>query len=173
MKDAPEINHDILVEDDRWHESLPDHASLIAMSLDHIIRNIDLFSGAGASKAEIETGITLTNDSRIQTLNRDYRGKDKPTNVLSFPQIDWTEENAVKNEPLIMLGDIIVALETIEREAAEQDKRLQDHFIHMLIHSFLHLCGYDHENALDAQEMESLEIQILSEMGIKNPYQTP
>lgn len=71
-----------------------------------------------------------------------------------------------------MLGDVIVALETIEREAHEQEKRLQDHFIHMLVHSILHLCGYDHEIETDAEAMEKLEIDILNEMGIKNPYQT-
>lgn len=168
MKDAPEISHDILVEDARWHESLPDHASLIAMSLDHIIRHIDLFSGA----QEIEISITLTNDSHIQALNRDYRNKDKPTNVLSFPQIDWAHDKSGAKEPLVMLGDVIIALETIEREAEEQKKRLPDHFIHMLIHSILHLCGYDHENEADAETMETLEITILNEMGIKNPYQT-
>ena len=165
---SPEINHDILVEDERWHEALPDHASLVSMSLDHIFRNIDLFSDA----EDIELSITLSNDAHIQTLNNDYRNKNKPTNVLSFPQIDWQNEPAAADEPFIMLGDVIIALETIERESAEQDKRLQDHFIHMLIHSVLHLCGYDHENETDAETMENLEIHILNEMGIKNPYQT-
>tara|TARA_R100001143_G_scaffold61454_1_gene62220 strand:+ start:314 stop:820 length:507 start_codon:yes stop_codon:yes gene_type:complete len=166
---SPEINYDILVEDERWHEALPDHASLVAMSLDHILRNISSFETA----KEVELSITLTNDEQIQSLNRDYREKDKPTNVLSFPQIDWENDKSAANEPLVMLGDVVIALETIQREANEQDKRLQDHFIHMLIHSVLHLCGHDHEDETDAETMENLEIQILSEMGIKNPYQTP
>lgn len=166
---SPEINYDILVEDERWHEALPDHASLVAMSLDHILRNISSFETA----KEVELSITLTNDEQIQSLNRDYREKDKPTNVLSFPQIDWENDKSAANDPLVMLGDVVIALETIQREANEQDKRLQDHFIHMLIHSVLHLCGYDHEDETDAETMENLEIQILSEMGIKNPYQTP
>jgi len=72
----------------------------------------------------------------------------------------------------LMLGDVVVALETIEREAIEQNKTLQDHFIHMVIHSILHLLGYDHENQSEAETMEALEIKILSDMGIKNPYQT-
>ena len=166
---SPEINYDILVEDERWHEALPDHASLVAMSLDDILRNISSFETA----KEVELSITLTNDEQIQSLNRDYREKDKPTNVLSFPQIDWENDKSAANEPLVMLGDVVIALETIQREANEQDKRLQDHFIHMLIHSVLHLCGHDHEDETDAETMENLEIQILSEMGIKNPYQTP
>lgn len=168
MTSFPDINHDILIEDERWHDILPDNASLVAMSLDHIMKNIDLFENA----REIELSITLSNDENIRNLNRDYRNKDKPTNVLSFPQIDWTKDNIDANNPLIMLGDVIVALETIEREAHEQDKRLQDHFIHMLVHSILHLCGYDHEIETDAEAMEKLEIDILNEMGIKNPYQT-
>lgn len=168
MTSFPDINHDILIEDERWHDILPDNASLVAMSLDHIMKNIDLFENA----REIELSITLSNDESIRNLNRDYRNKDKPTNVLSFPQIDWTKDNIDANNPLIMLGDVIVALETIEREAHEQEKRLQDHFIHMLVHSILHLCGYDHEIETDAEAMEKLEIDILNEMGIKNPYQT-
>ena len=168
MTSFPDINHDILIEDERWHDILPDNASLVAMSLDHIMKNIDLFENA----REIELSITLSNDESIRNLNRDYRNKDKPTNVLSFPQIDWTKDNIDANNPLIMLGDVIVALETIEREAHEQEKRLQDHFIHMLVHSILHLCGYDHEIETDAEAMEKLEIDILNEIGIKNPYQT-
>jgi len=165
---SPDINYDILVEDERWHEALPDHASLVAMSLDHILRNISSFEIA----EEVELSITLTNNEQIQSLNRDYREKDKPTNVLSFPQINWENGKPLAQEPLMMLGDVVIALETIQQEADEQNKRLQDHFIHMLIHSVLHLCGHDHEIESEAETMENLEIQILSNMGIKNPYQT-
>jgi probable rRNA maturation factor len=165
---SPDIDYDILVEDERWHEALPDHASLVAMSLDRILRSISGFETA----EEVELSITLTNDAQIQTLNRDYRDKDKPTNVLSFPQIEWVDSKPATQEPLMMLGDVVIALETIQREANEQEKRLQDHFIHMLIHSVLHLCGHDHEIESEAETMENLEIRILSEMGIKNPYQT-
>ena len=163
-----EINHDILIEEPRWTTILPDYESLVALSVAQIFKRIDYFPYAQG----IELSITLTNDTHIQELNREYRGKDKPTNVLSFPQIDWVQEQESAKAPLIMLGDVIIALETIEREAQEQDKRIQDHFIHMLIHSILHLCGHDHEQEAEAEEMESIEIQILSDMGIKNPYET-
>ena len=103
--------------------------------------------------------ILLTNDNHIQQLNRDFRNKDKPTNVLSFPD---GEDG--------YLGDIAIAYETIKREAEEQQKEIHHHFIHMLVHGLLHLKGYDHETDKDAEEMEALEIKILADMGIKTPY---
>lgn len=106
-----------------------------------------------------ELSIVLTDDVHIQQLNRDYRHKDKPTNVLSFPQ-----DGA-------MLGDIILAWETVQREAAEKHVSLGDHFTHLVIHGFLHLQGYDHEIDAEATQMEALEIQALSALNIDNPYE--
>jgi probable rRNA maturation factor len=106
-----------------------------------------------------EFSLLLTNDTHIQQLNKDFRGQDNPTNVLSFP--DDTGN---------YLGDIAIALETIVREAKEQEKDFYHHFIHMLIHGLLHLQGYDHETDIEAEEMEALEIKILADMGIENPY---
>lgn len=118
---------------------------------------------------EPELTVTLTNDADIKVLNRDYREKDKPTNVLSFPM--WDKMSEIPNGAgAIPLGDIIIAFETIKREAIEQEKTLADHFTHMLIHGFLHLLGYDHMNEKDAKAMESLEIKILKELSISNPY---
>lgn len=118
---------------------------------------------------EPELTVTLTNDKSIKVLNRDYREKDKPTNVLSFPM--WENMAEIPNGAgSIPLGDIIIAFETIQREAIEQEKTLADHFTHMLIHGFLHLLGYDHMNEADANAMESLEIKILKKLSISNPY---
>ena len=103
--------------------------------------------------------ILLTNNAHIQHLNKEFRGKDKPTNVLSFP----ADEDDY-------LGDIAIAYETICAEAIEQDKKFDHHLIHMVIHGLLHLKGYDHEDDLEAEEMEALEIKILADMGIENPY---
>jgi len=116
-----------------------------------------------------ELTVTLTNDADIKILNRDYRAKDKPTNVLSFPM--WDNMSEIPNGAgEIPLGDIIIAFETIAREAVEQEKTLANHFTHMLIHGFLHLLGYDHIIDKDAEKMEALEIKILKKLGIDNPY---
>ena len=105
-----------------------------------------------------EFSVLLTNDTHIQRLNRDFRGKDKPTNVLSFPGDDG------------YLGDIAISFQTLEREAREQNKDFCLHFAHLLVHGLLHLRGYDHIDDSDAEIMEKLEVKILADMGIENPY---
>lgn len=112
----------------------------------------------------VELSILLTNDAGQQALNKQWRQKDRSTNVLSFP-------NLQPSEPVIgLIGDISMALETLEREAKELDKSFTDHFTHLLVHGLLHCLGYDHENDTDALVMEGLETQILSRLGIKDPY---
>ncbi len=112
-----------------------------------------------------ELSILLTDDARQQTLNRQWRGTDKPTNVLSFPQI----------EPFApvegLLGDISLARETLEREAAEMGIPFRHHFTHLVVHGFLHILGYDHYEDDEALQMEGLETQILAALGIPDPYQ--
>lgn len=113
----------------------------------------------------LEISVVLTSDENISILNREYRGKDGPTNVLSFPLLG--------SEPLfnpVALGDIVLAYETVMREAEEQKKTPADHFSHLLVHGVLHLAGYDHIKDKEAEIMEQLEIRILNDMGIKNPY---
>lgn len=107
---------------------------------------------------------TLCNDADMRRLNRDFRNKDKPTNVLSFPDGDVDENGRLH------IGDIAVSFDRVTDEAKEENKKFEDHFTHLVVHGLLHLYGYDHENDEEAQEMESLEIEILEEMGIKNPY---
>lgn len=119
----------------------------------------DLKSSISKVINDEEMSIMLTNDNHIQQLNNDFRNKDKPTNVLSFP----ADEDSY-------LGDIAISLETIEKEALEQEKDFYHHFIHMLVHGILHLKGYDHLTDEEAEEMETIEIKILADMGIKNPY---
>jgi probable rRNA maturation factor len=118
---------------------------------------------------KVSLAILLTNDAEVKTLNRDYRGKNKPTNVLSFP--DGSEEMGAHGKTVKHLGDIALAYETIAREAAEQGKALKHHLTHLTIHGILHLMGYDHEAEAEANAMETLEIAILARMGIANPYE--
>jgi probable rRNA maturation factor len=111
-----------------------------------------------------ELSIVLTDDAEQQQLNREWRGIDKPTNVLSFPQIEpFGPLNGI-------IGDIVLAQETLEREAAELGKPLTDHFSHLVVHGFLHILGYDHIEEEEALRMESLETRILATLGIPDPY---
>ena len=105
----------------------------------------------------------LADDAFVQHLNKTWRGKDQPTNVLSFP----AGENTAGIDHL---GDIVLALETITREAREQDKKPADHLTHLVVHGMLHLLGYDHEDDDEAEEMEALERRILAGLGIADPY---
>lgn len=116
--------------------------------------------------------ILFTGDSEIQALNREWREKDKPTNVLSFPMIEREELIALNSAgPPVLLGDIALAYETCAREAAEKQVSLADHATHLLIHGMLHLAGHDHEiSPGDARIMEELEIKALAQLGIADPY---
>ncbi len=115
-------------------------------------------------KGAAELSILLTNDAEQQELNREWRGKDSSTNVLSFPQIE--PFGPVRG----ILGDITLARETLEREAAEQGVTFTDHFRHLVVHGFLHILGYDHLTDEEAQQMEGLETEILASLGVADPY---
>ncbi len=117
--------------------------------------------------------ILFTSDARVHALNREWRGKDKPTNVLSFPML--TREIIAKfppNAPPSLIGDIVLAYETCAREAAEKGISLADHAAHLVLHGLLHLAGHDHEiGEREAIDMEALEIKALALCGIGNPYE--
>jgi len=107
----------------------------------------------------------------IQALNAQYRDLDKPTNVLSFPADMPVLHSDVTDElPTVILGDVVICPAVLVTEAKQQAKPIENHWAHMVIHSILHLIGHDHEDEKSAKAMESLEIQILSELGINNPY---
>ncbi len=119
--------------------------------------------------ADAELAVMLTDDSGIRTLNANWRGIDKPTNVLSFPALQ-AETARKDSDPPRMLGDIAIAYETMRREAGEQRKPFDHHLSHLAVHGFLHLIGYDHETDDDAETMEALEQEILGQLGIADPY---
>jgi len=110
---------------------------------------------------DAELSLMICDDSTIQELNSKWRNKNKPTNVLSFPG----EEDGA------LLGDIVVSMDTVRREAGLENKPVENHLIHLIVHGFLHLFGYDHETEDEALKMESLETLILGELGIADPYE--
>ena len=124
---------------------------------------------ADAEIGEAELAVMLTDDSGIQTLNSNWRGIDKPTNVLSFPALQPTGSPAPGDAPR-MLGDIAIAYQTTRKEADDEQKPFDHHLSHLAVHGFLHLIGYDHEKDDDAETMESLETEILAQLGIPDPY---
>ncbi|MFO1060161.1 MAG: rRNA maturation RNase YbeY [Dongiaceae bacterium] len=119
----------------------------------------------------VELCVALADDAAVRVLNRDYRGIDKPTNVLSFGG-SW-DAAAVRAAPAVMLGDVVLACETVAAEADLQGKTLADHVTHLTVHGVLHLLGYDHEEAAEAEMMESLETSLLAGLGVADPYRAP
>lgn len=112
-----------------------------------------------------EVSLLLTDDAHMREINREWREKDKPTNVLSFPAV---QPGKVAGAPF--LGDIAVAYETLAREAADDGKTVADHFTHLVVHGFLHLLGHDHIEPDEAERMEALEVAILATLGVADPY---
>jgi probable rRNA maturation factor len=122
-----------------------------------------------AGIGEAELAVMLTDDAGIRTLNSNWRGIDKPTNVLSFPALPPTGPAGPDDAPR-MLGDIAIAYETTRKEADDEQKPFDHHLSHLAVHGFLHLIGYDHESDGDAETMETLEQEILAQLGIPDPY---
>ena len=125
---------------------------------------------------ELELSVSLVSDQQIKKINSEFRDKNKATNVLSFPALD---ENLIRETGLkkavapnkyLFLGDIIIAYETVKKESLAQKKKFRNHLTHLILHSILHLIGFDHEDKKMAEEMENLEIKILKKINIKNPY---
>ena len=125
-----------------------------------------------ANPSMIEISVKLSDDAEIQGLNAAYRGKDKPTNVLSFPmmQPDLLDAVNIGDDGETLLGDIILAHETCAREAQERGISLADHTTHLIVHGTLHLVGYDHENDAEAEAMEAIETRALASLGLADPY---
>jgi probable rRNA maturation factor len=153
------LSIDVVFEDDEWREqaqieSLVREAAAALSAHGNVVR---------ASPSE--ACIALSSDAHVQELNASFRGKDAPTNVLSFPAPATSLP-----QPIAHLGDVIIARETVEREAAEKAIPFADHLRHLTVHGLLHLLGYDHETDEDAEVMEGLETDILRHMGIPDPY---
>ena len=161
-KPMPDIALDIRAQSRRWRD-LGDLKSL------RVLVNEALAAGLAVAPrrplAGAELSVLLTDDARIRRVNRDWRGFDKATNVLSFPA---APPDRIAQSPL--LGDIVLAFETIEREAQAEGKTLPDHLRHLVVHGLLHLLGEDHETEAEARRMEALEVAALASLGIADPY---
>jgi probable rRNA maturation factor len=148
------VTIEISVGNEGWHRILG--AELIAHRA-----AAAAFEAAGVSEGEVS--ILLADDARMRGLNRDFRGQDRPTNVLSFPSNE-THDGAR------FYGDVALALETLLREAQEEGKRVDGHLTHLVAHGVLHLLGFDHENDRDAERMEAIERNILAKLGFSDPF---
>jgi probable rRNA maturation factor len=157
---APPI--DIAVESELWdaHPAAEATVRRAITAAAAVVRALPAATG--------EVSIVLTDDEAIRKLNRDWRNMDKPTNVLSFPAAAPRAAGAGR----CLLGDIIVAYETVAREAGTDAKPFAHHLAHLAVHGFLHLLGYDHDSNEDAEQMERLEAKILARLDIPNPYLT-
>jgi probable rRNA maturation factor len=153
---------EVLVVAEAWQNE-PDAEALVYRAIAAAAEMVDAQTG------EAELAVMLTDDSGIRTLNKNWRGIDKATNVLSFPALQPSGERGTDEAPR-MLGDIAIAYETTRREADDEQKPFDHHLSHLAVHGFLHLIGYDHEKDQDAEAMESLEREILAQLGIPDPY---
>jgi probable rRNA maturation factor len=151
------------VEAPAWRRALPGAGKLVRRAGHAALKVAALTAGVIESSALPAGGLclVLADDALQRRLNREFRGRDKPTNVLSFEAAPGA------------LGDVVLALETIAAEAEAQGKTLADHVAHLVVHGVLHLRGYDHETQGQARRMERLEIEILAGLGIADPYHLP
>jgi probable rRNA maturation factor len=152
---------EVLLVADCWR-SEPDAEAVIHRAIAAAAEMVD------ADVGEAEIAVMLTDDAGIRTLNANWRGIDKPTNVLSFPALQPTADG--RDGTPRMLGDIAIAFETTRREADDEQTPFDHHLGHLAVHGFLHLIGYDHEQDGDAEAMETLETEILAQLGIPDPY---
>jgi probable rRNA maturation factor len=153
---------EVLVVADCWQTEI-DVESVIHRAIATAAEMVD------ADVDDAELAVMLTDDAGIRTLNSNWRGIDKPTNVLSFPALQPTGPRGPDDAPR-MLGDIAIAYETARKEADDEQKPFDHHLSHLAVHGFLHLIGYDHEKDDDAEAMEALEQEILAQLGIPDPY---
>lgn len=157
MSEKVEPLIDIEIEEDGWLDVLPDAQLVVETGIQAVFKAIEF-------NDQVDIVVLLCDDKEMKALNKEYRQKDAPTNVLSFP--------APKMPGIAHLGDMALGLETCVREAKEQQKTLKNHVLHLSIHGALHLLGYDHMNDEEANEMENLERDILKTLNVADPYGT-
>ena len=157
----PKPSISILIHEPRWKWRLRPYGKTVRTACEAAL------AGLPRKGQTMEISVVLAGDDFIRQLNQQYRGKDKATNVLSFPSGELDAKNPAST---LFLGDVILAFDTVAQEAAAQKKTFRDHATHLLVHGVLHLLGHDHETDAEAEAMEQYEIKILKKLGVKNPY---
>jgi probable rRNA maturation factor len=161
---------EIDIESDEEWDSSTDWSLVVRKAAEAAVAE-SAFPQLAESSRAVELSVRLTSDEDVRALNAHWRGKDKPTNVLSFPMSERYElEQADEDGPELMLGDIVLAKGVCEREAAEMEIPFERHATHLLVHGTLHLLGYDHGDDQDAADMEGREVRALARLGIDDPY---
>ncbi len=161
----------VIEDDEKWPASYAKAAEAVFATTLEYLKKYQLGNKITFDKP-IVVNLSLSNDDVVHELNAQFRGIDRPTNVLSFANVDdenFADEVACAAE--VELGDIIIARQTLQKEAEEKHILPEHHFAHLLVHGILHLCGYDHQNDDEAEEMESIEVKILEQLNINNPYE--
>ncbi len=162
---------EIDIESDEEWDSSTDWSLLVRRAAESAVAE-SAFPQLAAGTRQVELSVRLTGDEQVRALNSEWRGKDKPTNVLSFPLTEPDElESASADGPELMLGDIVLARGVCEREAAEKAIPVETHATHLLVHGTLHLLGHDHHDDADAADMEGREVRALARLGIADPYE--
>lgn len=164
MESEPSHTIEVTVEAQTWLSAVTDPVDIVKRSVATVLDH-----HASVLPVPVEVSVLLADDQRIQALNRAWRSKDQPTNVLAFPAREPGEPWPGWTEP-VPLGDVAVALETALREAAAEGKAPTAHLAHLVVHGALHLLGHDHQSDEEAERMEALEAAILARLGVPDPY---
>ena len=160
---------EIDIESDEEWDSSTDWSLLVRRAAESALAE-SAFPQLADGPRPVEISVRLTSDEQVRALNAEWRGKDKPTNVLSFPLVETDELDNPGEGPELMLGDIVLAKGVCEREAAEKAIPVATHATHLLVHGTLHLLGYDHLDDDQATDMEDREVRALARLGIDDPY---
>lgn len=166
------VKINLSIEDERWTAAIADVAAVVEKVKDAVINRVSGEVDFLLPDRQFSLNLCLSNDEEVHRLNKEFRKMDKPTNVLSFASVDDVAfDEMLASGAEVELGDVIVAFETMEREAKETDVSFCEHFCHLWAHGMLHILGYDHIEPEDRAEMEQREIDILEKLKIANPYQ--
>ena len=155
-----------------WRTALPE----LTRRANRAVKAALAVAESAPAGAAVELTLIFTDDASMRALNRKWRGEDKPTNVLAFAAQESAGGASRQTTPAagpLLLGDVVLAHETVAREAVAGDLSLADHVCHLIVHGVLHLLGYDHQRPREARVMETLEVRALATLGIANPYEAP